>query len=95
MPAVGVITLELRLPACHSLKEKRQILRSRKSRLRRRHNLAMAEVGYQDLWQRSLLAAVTVSGDWSVVEGVLSSVEREVETMVGGALVAAEMERLA
>lgn len=94
MPAVGVITFELHLAVSHSLKDKRQILRSLKDRLRGR-NLAVAEIGYQDLWQRSILAAVTVSEHWPQVESLLESAEREVVSLVGDALVSAQVERLA
>ncbi len=63
MAAVGVLTLELRLENSHSLKDKRHVVRSLKDRLRRKFNVAVAEIDYQDLWQRAALAAVTVSSD--------------------------------
>ena len=50
-----------------------------KDRLRSRFNAAIAEIGYQDLWQRSLLVAVSVSADRSRLESVLESMARDVE----------------
>ena len=95
MPAVGVITLELRLDEAHSLKDKRQVVKSLKDRLRTRLNVAVAEIDYQDLWQRGLLAAVTVSSDQSSAEAVLQSVENEALSVLGPMLVAVTVEWLA
>ncbi len=95
MPAVGVITLELRLDESHSLKDKRQVVKSLKDRLRTRLNVAVAEIDYQDLWQRGLLAAVTVSSDQSSAEAVLQSVENEALSVLGPMLVAVTVEWLA
>ena len=58
---VGVLTLELRIDESHSLKDKRHIVKGLKDRLRHKFNVAVAEIDYQDLWQRALIAAVTVS----------------------------------
>ena len=87
MASIGVITLEMRLDDSHSLKDKRHIVRSLKDRLRTRYNVAVAEIEYQDLWQRALLAAVTVSSSREVAEKTLHSVEREASGMLGAALV--------
>ena len=53
MAAIGVLTLELRLENSHSLKEKRHVVESLKDRLRNKFNVAVAEIDYQDLWQRA------------------------------------------
>ena len=56
------VRLELELPFSSSLKDKRQILRSLKDRLRRK-NVSVVESEHQDLWQRATveiaLAAVS------------------------------------
>jgi uncharacterized protein len=44
------------------------------------------------LWQRSVVAAVTVSGDRQRAETVLQSVEREAANILGGMLVGSEVE---
>ena len=53
--------IELLLPASRSLKDKRQVLSSIKDRLRNRFEIVVAEVEYQELWQRACLGMVTVS----------------------------------
>jgi uncharacterized protein YlxP (DUF503 family) len=80
---VGVLTLELRLDNSHSLKEKRHVVKSLKDRLRHRFNVAVAEIDYQDLWQRGLVSAVTISSDHSCAEQVLRSVEHEAAMLLG------------
>ena len=95
MPSVGVITFELRLDDSHSLKDKRHFVKSLKDRLRAKFNVAVAEIDYQDLWQRGLVSCVTVSPDQSHAEQVLQSVEREAAALLGPLLVGATTEWLA
>ena len=92
MPAVGVLTLELRLDDSHSLKDKRQTVKSLKDRLRGKFNVAVAEIDFQDVWQRSLISAVTVSADRAHAEQVLQWVEREAANQLGSALVSTTIE---
>lgn len=95
MPAaIGVLTLELRLEGSHSLKDKRHVVKGLKDRLRSKFNVAVAEIGYQDLWQRGLVSAVTVSADRVHAEAVLHSVESEAASILGSMLVDATCEWL-
>ena len=50
---IGMLTLEIYIPDAHSLKDKRQVLRSLKDRLRARFNVAVAELDGQDGLQRA------------------------------------------
>jgi uncharacterized protein YlxP (DUF503 family) len=92
MPSIGVLTLELRIDDSHSLKDKRQVVKSLKDRLRHKFNVSVAEIDHQDLWQRAVLAAVTVSSAHSHAESVLRSVEQEAATLVGPMLVSTNVE---
>ncbi|HYW43553.1 MAG TPA: DUF503 domain-containing protein [Bryobacteraceae bacterium] len=95
MPAIGVLTLELRLENSHSLKDKRHVVQGLKERLRHKFNVAVAEIDYQDLWQRAAVAAVTVSGDRVHAEKVLQSVEDEAAALLGAELADCTVEWLA
>jgi uncharacterized protein YlxP (DUF503 family) len=95
MASVGVLTLELRLENSHSLKDKRHVVKGLQERLRNKFNVAVAEVDYQDLWQRAALAAVTVSSDHQHAEKILRSVESEAAALLGPGLASAEVEWLA
>ena len=92
MPTVGVLTLELRLYDAHSLKDKRHTVKGLKDRLRNKFNVAVAEIDYQDLWQRSLISAVTVSSDHGHAEQLLQLVEREASAFLGASLVGTTVE---
>jgi uncharacterized protein YlxP (DUF503 family) len=92
MPAIGVLTLELRLEHSHSLKEKRHVVKSLQDRLRNKFNVSVAEIDHQDTWQRSVVAAVTVSSDHGHAEKVLQSVEAEAAWLLGPDLAQASVE---
>lgn len=86
--------MELRLDESHSLKDKRHVVKGLKDRLRSKFNVAVAEIDHQELWQRSVVAAVTVSSDQTKAESVLQSVENEAVMILGPQLVAATVEWL-
>jgi uncharacterized protein YlxP (DUF503 family) len=92
MPAIGVLTLDIHVEHSHSLKEKRHVVKSLKDRLRHRFNVSVAEIDGQESWQRSVIAAVTVSTSRQYVEQVLRSVEDDAAAVLGGMLVAATIE---
>ena len=94
MATIGVLTLEMRLNDAHSLKDKRHVVQSLKERLRHKFNVAVAEIDCQELWQRAVVAAVTVSSDHGHAAALLQSVEKEAASLLGGELVSATVEWL-
>lgn len=76
---VGLVVWEMQLPGCHSLKEKRSVLKSLKDRLHNQFNVSAAETAHQDVHQRAEIAACVVSGDRAHANSVLSSLDRFVE----------------
>jgi uncharacterized protein YlxP (DUF503 family) len=78
-PIIGLLTIELHDPHSQSLKDKRMVVKAIKDRLRGRFNVAVAETGYQDLWQRAALSVVTVGSERSHLETVLEAIARDVE----------------
>jgi hypothetical protein len=91
---VGICTIELHIHGNRSLKGKRQVLRSVKDRLRHRFNVSIAEVDYQDLWQRALIGVTTVGSDRAQVDRTLQHIVSAVEGMGVAELVDAEVEIL-
>ena len=89
-----MLTLDLHIEHSHSLKDKRQVIRSLKDRLRAKFNVAAAEIDHQDSWQRAVIGVITLSGDRLHVEQVLQSVEREAANLLGGDLVGTDIELL-
>jgi len=85
---IGLLTFEIHLPQSRSLKDKRQVLRSVKDRLRSRHNVALCELeDGADLWQRGSVAVVSVASRRDVLENLFESILRETEGHVPGHLV--------
>ncbi|MGH9292084.1 MAG: DUF503 domain-containing protein [Acidimicrobiales bacterium] len=73
---VGILQVELHLPSCRSLKEKRAVIRPIVTSARARYSVAVAEVGFQELHQRSALEVAAVASVEHVVTGMLDAVER-------------------
>lgn len=71
---VGILTLELHLPGCNSLKEKRSQIKPLLSRLHREFNISIAEVNQQDLWRSAVLACAWVSNDSGYTQKALQEV---------------------
>ncbi|MGH7525838.1 MAG: DUF503 domain-containing protein [Gemmatimonadales bacterium] len=80
---VGISTWDLHLPGCHSLKEKRGLIKPLTAGLRRSLNVSVAETGHQDLWQRAEIACAVVGSARTVVEEVLRAADRVVEEADG------------
>jgi uncharacterized protein YlxP (DUF503 family) len=91
---VGLLTLELHLAEPQSLKDKRQVLRSLKDRLRAHFNVAVAELDYEDTWQRSVVGVVTLSNEAHHVEEALQKVLAEADRILGPLVVGYSIELL-
>ena len=91
---VGLLTLEIYIPDSHSLKDKRQVLRSLKERLRARFNVAVAELDHNDTWQRAQIGIVSLSNDAAHLEQSLQAVFNEAENLLGRDLVDHNLEVL-
>jgi uncharacterized protein len=81
---VAVGTVELHLPDVGSLKGKRHVLKGLKDKLRRRFEVAVAEVDHQDVWQRATLAVACVSGSSRHANEVISKALDFIEDNVEG-----------
>jgi len=72
----AALEMDLRLAHSSSLKDKRAVIRSVLDGARHRYRVASAEVGHQDLRQRTLLGFAAVAGSPTHVTEVLDEVER-------------------
>ena len=91
---IGLLTLEIYIPEAHSLKDKRQVLRSLKDRLRGKFNVAVAELDGQDSWQRSVVGVVSLSNNNAHLEKSLRTVLEDSERLLGRDLIGHELEVL-
>ena len=71
---VSVCQIELRLPENHSLKGKRQVIKSIVTRLQNRFNVSVAEIDDQDLWQLATLGMACVSNHRRHADETLANV---------------------
>jgi len=78
---VGIVRIELHVPAAGSLKDKRAVIRSLKERIRHRVHAAVAEVDHQDLWQRAAIGVAVVSGELRQVDEMIQAVRNVVDTV--------------
>jgi len=72
---VGILTLELHLYEADSLKAKRIIIKSLKDRIKNKFNVSVAEVGGNDLWQRSVLGAACIANETKVINEIFHRIK--------------------
>ena len=87
---IAFLTLELHIEAAQSVKDRRQVVRSLKDRLRAHFNVAVAELDADGLWNRATLGVVSVSDSRDYLDGLMKHVERQAVRIAnnGGAEVA-------
>jgi uncharacterized protein YlxP (DUF503 family) len=78
---VGTIIIELHLHDNHSLKGKRKIVRSMVDKVKHKFNVAIAEVGSNDKWQKIELGVSTVGNDRRHVDSSLAEVLSFLESL--------------
>ncbi|HEY4036016.1 MAG TPA: DUF503 domain-containing protein [Ktedonobacteraceae bacterium] len=76
---IGVCQITLHLPDSHSLKEKRQIVKSIIARVHNQFEVAVAEVENNDLWQLATLGMSCVSNSSQHASEVLERVRNYIE----------------
>jgi uncharacterized protein len=73
---IAYLTLEIRIEGAHSLKDKRQVVRSLKDGLRAHFNVSVAEVEASEAWQRATIGVVSISDSRDYLEGLMHNVEQ-------------------
>jgi uncharacterized protein YlxP (DUF503 family) len=71
---IGVLSIQLHLPGCNSLKEKRGRLKPILSRVHKEFNVSTAEMGMNDSWQESLICCAIISNDNGHIHRVLQQI---------------------
>ena len=73
---IAYLMLEIRIEGAHSLKDKRQVVRSVKDSLRNHFNVAVAEIDASEAWQRATIGVVSISDSRDYLDGLMRNVER-------------------
>lgn len=71
-----MIELVFNIPYAHSLKEKRQPVKSIKQRLQNRFNASVAEIDALESWQKAVLGLVMLSNDKVYLQQQASKIEQ-------------------
>ena len=73
----------LNIPGVQSLKEKRRIIKSLQDKLKNKFNIAISEIGNNDLWQSSLIGVVTIGNETAYLEKMLNSIINFIDEFYG------------
>jgi hypothetical protein len=72
---IGMMVIDLYNEQFHSLKEKRQLLASLKKRLKNKFNIAVAESGDQELWQKAQISIVSLAAGRNILDSTFKEIE--------------------
>jgi uncharacterized protein YlxP (DUF503 family) len=72
---IATLTLELAIEHAQSLKDRRQVVRSLKDKLRHSFNISIAELDDALVWNRATLGIVAISSSNAYLNGQLKEVE--------------------
>lgn len=70
----GKIVFEIFLPYCRSLKEKRKVVKSIKDSIQNNFKVSIAEVDYEDLWQRSKFVIAVAGKDFHFLNSKIQKI---------------------
>lgn len=91
---IGVGLVDILIPGCHSLKEKRGVLRRILKRTQNEFNISIAEAGQQDLWQAARIGFCVVGNDRAYINGKMDHVLRFIDDLGTAERVRTKMEIL-
>ncbi len=82
---VGICRLRIHIPESQSLKDKRKILQSLLTRMKKQFNISIAEIGDQDVWRIATIGIACVSNHTyrvdEVFEAIISIILRDYPTI--------------
>jgi len=71
---IGICKINLYFSNSHSLKDKRNILKSIKTRIRNHYNVSVAEIDNHNLWKNAILGIVCVGNDKRYLNKILNEI---------------------
>ena len=81
---LATLTLEVQIDHAGSLKDRRQVVRSLKDKLRHGFNISVAELDEGVTWQSATIGVAAISGSRDYLEGQMRQVEDAAERIVSG-----------
>lgn len=81
---IASLTIEIEIPQAQSIKDRRQVVRSLKDRLRHAFNLAIAELDSGEVWNRATIGIAVISSSSSYLAGQLQEIDQAAHRIVNG-----------
>lgn len=81
---IARLTLEIEIPGAQSLKDRRQVVRSLKEKLRHNFNLSIAEMDDGVVWNRATLGIVAISSSTSYLTGQIEQIDKAAQSYAAG-----------
>lgn len=81
---IGLLILDIHFPYSHSLKEKRKNLLSIRERMKKKYNVAYAELDFQEKWQRTRIGLVTLNSKKGIIDKTFHQVLLEISEKIDG-----------
>jgi uncharacterized protein len=72
---IAKLTVEISIPHAQSIKDRRQVLRSLKDKLRHGFNVSIAELDDASLWNRATLGMVAISSSSAYLAGQMQELD--------------------
>ena len=81
---IAKMTIELEIPHAQSLKDRRQVVRSIKEKLRNQFNAGVAEMDEALVWNRATLGIVAISSSATYLKGQMEIIDKAVTGLANG-----------
>jgi hypothetical protein len=78
---IAKLTVEISIPHAQSIKDRRQVVRSLKDKLRHSFNVSVAELDDANLWNRATLGIVAISNSASYLAGQMQEVDKAIQRL--------------
>lgn len=72
---VGTLKFEIIIPGSNSLKDKRKVIRSLQDKIKSKFNVSIAEIDYQDKWQRAIIGLCFVNSEKKEIENISQKIK--------------------
>ncbi|MCM8785894.1 MAG: DUF503 domain-containing protein [Candidatus Omnitrophica bacterium] len=72
---VGTLKFDIIIPSSTSLKDKRRVIQSLQNKIKSKFNVSIAEVDYQDKWQRAVIGLCFVNSEKKEIESICEKIK--------------------
>lgn len=79
---IASMTIDLRIEHAHSLKDRRQVVRSLKEKLAHGFNISIAEMDEAVTWQSATIGLVAISASRDYLSGQMQQVEQAANRII-------------